>query len=356
MSLDSHQLAQALCRPRSRVLDVGCGDGSVAERLRDLGCEVVGLDISPEAVTAMGELGMEAHQIDLDVDKLDDVLGDGEEFDVIVCLDVLEHTRKPAEVLGALLERLVADGDVVISLPNVTHADVRLSLLAGEFRYRDEGLLDATHLRFFDRSGVEELLAGCGLEMREFHPVRFPLGGTELGVDVDQVPEDLRDQILQDEDAEIYQWVFRAQRIGSLTPPSTLQELAQQAGALAAAEAYANRVVGELDAAQAAMEEAKGYVAALEKQLGDVEADRDTAYEMVDLLRREVQAQSDVVDLMSEEVSALELHLEQARQELAAVRVHLHAIETRRSYRLVRFFADRAARLPLARSLVRRAR
>ena len=47
---------------------------------------------------------------------------------------------------------LAPGGYVVLSVPNVAHADVALALLDGRFRYTDTGLLDRTHLRFFTRS------------------------------------------------------------------------------------------------------------------------------------------------------------------------------------------------------------
>ena len=52
---------------------------------------------------------------------------------------------------------------MVISIPNVAHADMRLLLLEGRWTYQDTGLLDRTHLRFFTRESLREFLAANGL-------------------------------------------------------------------------------------------------------------------------------------------------------------------------------------------------
>ena len=83
------------------MFDVGCGEGVVASLLRDVGCEVVGLDIDEESVAAMNKLGFKAHCCDLDADDPVEVLSGGM-FDVIVCLDVLEHVKDSAGVLARL--------------------------------------------------------------------------------------------------------------------------------------------------------------------------------------------------------------------------------------------------------------
>src|SRR5205823_7166679 len=98
-------------------------------------------------------------------------------FDAIVCADVLEHLRDPAAALAAVRHALAPDGEVVISIPNVAHLWVRLSLLAGRFDYAERGILDRTHLRFFTRRTLLALLARAGLAVDELRvtPVPLPL-------------------------------------------------------------------------------------------------------------------------------------------------------------------------------------
>jgi hypothetical protein len=72
---------------------------------------------------------------------------------------------------------LAADGLVAISLPCVTHGSIRAMLLDGRWDYADYGLLDRTHLRFYSREGMAELLADGGLEI-------VKLLGTIMPIDV----------------------------------------------------------------------------------------------------------------------------------------------------------------------------
>ena len=382
MRLDSHHIAQVLCRPGATVLDVGCGPGVVAQRFIDLGCTVVGLDLDPSAVAAMEARGATAHVVDLDNDDLGHVL-DGAKFDVVVCLDVLEHTKDPGTVLASLLERLDASGDVIISLPNVTHGDVRVSLLGGEFTYREEGLLDATHLRFFDRRSVDELLTAAGLEIAELHPVVMPLGGTELGVDLDAVPADVLEQIRGDDDSTIYQWVFRARRAGAERRPvpfaPLLDELAAVTAVKDSAEGYVDHLTTELASHEVAkgvsdrhveqeLSARDGYIKDLEAKISGVEDEARgemdrlgtlvaKAEEDLGFVSMELDASKDVAEFIADENTHLQGQLDAANTEIARLQsevakmgAEIQAITTRRGYRIVNKFG----RMPLLRRLARR--
>src|SRR2546425_12742208 len=110
-----------------RLLDVGAADGLLSRRLTERGWKVTGLEADPVAAAAGAAHCERMIVADLDagVPPLDG------EFDAIVCADVLEHLRDPAAVLTALGRALAAGGEVVISIPNVAHLWMRLSLLAG---------------------------------------------------------------------------------------------------------------------------------------------------------------------------------------------------------------------------------
>src|SRR3954454_23807229 len=147
---NAHTLGVLLVPPGSRVLDIGGGGGTASRALVERGCRVWAIEIDPEAAR-------DAHRCCEDV-----VVGDVEQmdlraafddgvFDVILLLDVLEHLKDPAATLRRASARLAPGGRVVTSIPNVTHAAVRLQLLAGRFPRTDIGLLDRTHLQFFDR-------------------------------------------------------------------------------------------------------------------------------------------------------------------------------------------------------------
>jgi SAM-dependent methyltransferase len=106
------------------------------------------------------------------------------QFDLIIALDVLEHLADPWSVLKRLRELLAPDGVLIVSIPNVAHYRVSWRLFfLGEWEYRDEGLLDRTHLRFFTRKTAVELLTSSGFLVTAVgRNVEFPHIFNMLGI------------------------------------------------------------------------------------------------------------------------------------------------------------------------------
>jgi SAM-dependent methyltransferase len=157
-------LVRAIGRPRT-VLDVGCGIGLNGRVAKTRGAHVVGIEISAEARAEAARRLDEVLDVDIeDEAALGAALG-SRRFELVLCGDVLEHTRDPAAVLRRLAALLEPDGRVVVSLPNVAAWTVRAKLLAGRFEYQDSGILDRTHLRFFTERSARALVADAGLEV-----------------------------------------------------------------------------------------------------------------------------------------------------------------------------------------------
>ncbi len=156
-----------------KALDVGAADGFLAERLTAQGWSVTALERDPELAARAHGRCKEVVVADLESAR---PLLHGP-FDAIVYGDVLEHLSDPGAVLRALDQTLAPGGTVIVSVPNVAHLWVRLSLLAGRFDYADRGILDRTHLRFFTRRTLRELLGAAGLTVVELAvtPVPLPL-------------------------------------------------------------------------------------------------------------------------------------------------------------------------------------
>jgi len=143
-----------------RVLDLGCGSGALGREVRArLGASVTGVSASPEEVArAKTVLNTVLHQ---DLDAWD---GQGVDhpFDVIVCSHVLEHLRDPEGLLRNLSRKSAKETTLVVALPNVLHWRQRAQFLRGSFRYSDGGIMDRTHLRFFDWKSARDLLERSG--------------------------------------------------------------------------------------------------------------------------------------------------------------------------------------------------
>ena len=153
---------------RRRVLDAGCATGELGRRLKELqpGAHVTGIELdarmAAEAETKLdrvvvGDLAA--------LPALRPALGE-ERFDCIVCADVLEHLVDPWRCLRELASLLAEEGVVLASLPNVAHLDTLLNLVVlRRWPYRERGIHDRTHLRFFALANVHALLAQAGLEV-----------------------------------------------------------------------------------------------------------------------------------------------------------------------------------------------
>ncbi|MBN2895952.1 MAG: class I SAM-dependent methyltransferase [Campylobacterales bacterium] len=86
-----------------------------------------------------------------------------EQFDIIICADVLEHLINPAEVLKKLKKYLKNGGIIISSIPNFrAWSNLKKICIDGDFRYTTHGILDETHLRFFCKKNIEELFQKNG--------------------------------------------------------------------------------------------------------------------------------------------------------------------------------------------------
>lgn len=165
------------------VLDVGCGFATTAQRIREIGNHVVGIESNADAANVARKRIDDVIETDLqNADALTD-----QRFDVIIFADVLEHLAWPIGVLKRYVRFLKPNGSMIVSLPNVGLWSVRLGLMFGRFHYVESGVLDRTHLRFFTRSSAVQMLRAAGLEpfRRTYNPglVRpfVPLARKALG-------------------------------------------------------------------------------------------------------------------------------------------------------------------------------
>ena len=75
--------------------------------------------------------------------------------------------QHPEDLLRRLKPLLLDEGQILISIPNIAHASVRLELLNGHFDYEKAGILDSTHLKFFTAESVQALLVNAGYQVHE---------------------------------------------------------------------------------------------------------------------------------------------------------------------------------------------
>lgn len=145
-----------------RVLEVGCGGGELGRSLRARGHRVTGIELVPE----MAERARRwLHHVETADVELDGFPFPPHSFDAIVFADVLEHLIDPWRVLREAVDVLTEDGAIVASIPNVQNLDVLRRLLRGRWDYRERGILDRGHLRFFTLHTLHALFAQAGLTL-----------------------------------------------------------------------------------------------------------------------------------------------------------------------------------------------
>jgi 2-polyprenyl-3-methyl-5-hydroxy-6-metoxy-1,4-benzoquinol methylase len=151
----------------NKVMEVGCGDGSTLNYLKSNGfCNYTcGVELFPDAAEiAYGKVD-KLYQSD--IEKMDLPI-ESSSLDLILCLDVLEHLVNPVRVINYLHKLLTPSGFMIASIPNVRHFSVVTPLLfQGKWEYKNEGVLDGTHLRFFVKDTAVRLMTSSGLELQE---------------------------------------------------------------------------------------------------------------------------------------------------------------------------------------------
>lgn len=142
-----------------RVLDVGCGTGQLGRQLKERGHHVTGIELVPEAAA-------EARRWLDRVETADVEAGlpfAPASFDAILFADLLEHLVDPWRLLREAAGLLVPRGVVVASIPNLQNLDVLRRLVRGRWDYRERGITDRGHLRFFTLQTIRGLFRQAGL-------------------------------------------------------------------------------------------------------------------------------------------------------------------------------------------------
>jgi 2-polyprenyl-3-methyl-5-hydroxy-6-metoxy-1,4-benzoquinol methylase len=156
-----YEIAPLLPHNPHNILEVGAASGATLRWLKSKfsNATTTGLELNEAMLPELRE------NVDYAIiGSIDDYISQLKSYDLILCLDVLEHLVDPWSVLRRLCSILNPDGSVIVSLPNVAHLSVSLPLLLRrEFQYQDAGFLDRTHMRFFTEQSAVQLLNDAGL-------------------------------------------------------------------------------------------------------------------------------------------------------------------------------------------------
>lgn len=145
-----------------RILDIGCGNGANLFLLSQRGHNGVGLTLSEVETQLVTERGFECVTWDIMAEQLP---FEEQTFDALIFSHVLEHVPWPEVVIKRYLKLLRPGGGVYVALPNALNLVQRWHFLSGNFNYTETGVMDRTHLRFYDFFTARQLVESCGLSV-----------------------------------------------------------------------------------------------------------------------------------------------------------------------------------------------
>jgi 2-polyprenyl-3-methyl-5-hydroxy-6-metoxy-1,4-benzoquinol methylase len=151
-----------------KVLEIGCADGSFRHNLKP-DCEYWGV----EPMEKMAEVA--AKKIDkVLIGTYQSVINKipNDYFDLIICNDVIEHMSDHDAFLQSIMAKLVIDGCIIGSVPNVRYImNLYELIIRKDWKYRDAGILDKSHLRFFSKKSLMRTFVEHGYKIEKIRGI-----------------------------------------------------------------------------------------------------------------------------------------------------------------------------------------
>jgi len=148
---------------------MGCHTGGLSQILhRENNCSVTGIEINSHALSFASPYLQKQFSIDLnDLDSWRNV-GD-KKYDFVTWIHVLEHLVNPLDALKQSVQLINNEGSVIIALPNISNARERFDMVFGKFEYTETGVMDNTHLKFYNYHTAIKLIQDAGLHVKEYY-------------------------------------------------------------------------------------------------------------------------------------------------------------------------------------------
>jgi 2-polyprenyl-3-methyl-5-hydroxy-6-metoxy-1,4-benzoquinol methylase len=151
--------------PGQKILEIGAGTGNTLHYIKEAGIasEVMGVELMEIPGSNQGSPLIDHFQI-ANIEH-DEIKAAPEYFDVILCADVLEHLVDPWAAIDKISGYLKKDGVLIVSMPNIREWKTLAKVVfKGEFTYYPQGgIMDRTHLRFFCKKNIRDLLTTSSL-------------------------------------------------------------------------------------------------------------------------------------------------------------------------------------------------
>ena len=181
-----------------RVLDVGCGGGILTEAMAALGADVTGIDLG-EAPLAVAKLHLKesGRKVDYRRVSAEDLAREQPgAYDVVTCLEMLEHVPDPASTVAACASLVKPGGQVFFSTINRNPKSFLFAIVGAEYLLKLLPRGTHEYLKFIRPSELERMCRAASLDLREltgmhYHPLtrHYSLGP---GVDVNYIAYGMR--------------------------------------------------------------------------------------------------------------------------------------------------------------------
>jgi len=193
------------------VLELGCFSGYMTQYMKEhLNCRVFGIEMDKNSADLAKPYCEELVIGNLEEMNLIDTIGE-RRFDVILLADIIEHLKDPFSLLATVKHFLTKKGYILLSVPNAVHGSMGLELIDGRWKYRSYGLFDDTHLRYFDKNGLHQLLDRCGFVISRFDRVLIHPKDTEIKTKWGNYPKEITEYIERvNPEFQTYQFVLKA--------------------------------------------------------------------------------------------------------------------------------------------------
>ncbi len=209
---NSLSLIVSRIKPNSIVLEFGPANGRMTKYLKEeLDCKVYAVEMDKDSAEDAGEYCEQILVADAEeytwLDRYKNI-----EFDYIVFADVLEHLYYPEKVLKNSISLLKDNASILLSVPNIAHNAIIIELLNDKFTYRDVGLLDNTHIRFFTKNTLDKLIKDCDLEIQYETGSYANPANTEFQYNYTDIEENISHVLINRKYGEIYQFILEAKK------------------------------------------------------------------------------------------------------------------------------------------------
>ncbi len=319
---NSHTKMIELVGFNKRVADFGCYTGAMAKVLKERGCYVVGLEIDPQAAALARLVCDRVIETDLDTVRMSEVF-ENERFDVALFGDVIEHLKDPKRLLIDVREFLNPGGFIVVSVPNVAHASVRLALLKGEFNYEELGILDDTHLKYFTRKTIADLLESAGYVVETMDWTERRVSEEALKNTLDPLGLGNLEEVIKafsSWEAVAYQYVIKA------FPAREEYQLRRISEEKIQAEKRVRELEKQLEDYEHQIEDLKSALGESKLREERLKEELEKASRYVKELEQKIDEKDEYIKGLERSVSELKTHLDKSGEEIENLRQRLAEI------------------------------